>query len=70
MQDFARLVQKAREKSSRDQEKMAAQKFRSIQNAFSEVHPEDIRKFVKLFYLDFEMFGYEKLPDFVVDADS
>ncbi|KAK7475996.1 hypothetical protein BaRGS_00032763 [Batillaria attramentaria] len=62
---YVHLLENAR-KLSRDHEKLRQQKQNAIRAAFEQVSAQDILKIVDIYSLDFEMFGYDKFPEFIV----
>ena len=63
--EFVKIIHDARKKSSKDTDSLQLQKFQALHDAYKEVPAEDIMALVKLYYLDFEIFGYDKHPSFL-----
>ena len=61
---FVKIVNDARERSQ-DSDKLRLQKFQALHDAYKEVSAEDIMQLVKIYYLDFEIFGFDKHPSFI-----
>ncbi|KAK7475994.1 hypothetical protein BaRGS_00032761 [Batillaria attramentaria] len=64
VRSFMLLLDKAYAQSDNGTQ-LREQKTRALSEAFETVPVEDIRKLTEIYSLDFEMFGYDKYPDFI-----
>lgn len=63
---FVHVLDSASRKSG-DPEKLRHQKQQALKAAFETVPAGDILRLIEIYSLDFEMFGYDKYPDFLVE---
>ena len=63
--EFVKIIHDAQKRSSKDTDSLQLQKFQALHDAYKEVPAEDIMALVKVYYLDFEVFGYDKHPSFL-----
>ncbi|XP_070172972.1 uncharacterized protein [Littorina saxatilis] len=63
--DMMRLLLDARKRSQQNTLKLRQQTYQALKDAFEKVPTDDILKLVKIYSLDFELFGYSKYPNFL-----